>query len=179
MGITSLGSLVQAAAHFAVLEMEMKHVEHAIIVEACKMVAKRAKNVLGTDGYNRPALSPNTKKTQPGMLLETGEMRDSIHWNVEGNEGHVGSDLDKAVWQELGTSGPHPIPPRSFLAASAQHEAHAIQKMAGQTVAAMVGGGHGHSDLERIFHIAERALHKVKDLAEDVLEGPDEKGKKR
>src|ERR1700729_1538553 len=130
MGITSLGSLAQAAAHFTILNAEMKHIEHAVIVRACEMVAQRAKDVLGTDGYNWPALSPNTKKTQPGMLLETGELKNSIKWNAEGNEGHVGSDLDKAVFHELGTAK---IPPRSFLAASAQHESHAIQKMAGQT----------------------------------------------
>jgi hypothetical protein len=176
MGVMSLGSLAQAAAHFTILNAEIKHAEHAIIVEACKMVAKRAKQVMGTDGYNWPALSPNTKKTQPGMLLETGELRDSIHWNAEGAEGHVGSDLDKAVFHELGTAK---IPPRSFLLASAQHEARAIQKMAGQTVAAMVGG-HGHSDLERILHIIKHAAHDLKEFAEDVLEGPDKnEGKNR
>jgi hypothetical protein len=37
-------------------------------------------------------------------LLETGEMRASIEWNAEGNEGRVGSNNEKAVWHELGTS---------------------------------------------------------------------------
>jgi hypothetical protein len=174
MGIMSLGSLAQAAAHFALINVELKHVEHAIIARACAMVAKAAKEILGTEGYNWPALSPETKKTQPGMLLETGELRDSIHWNAQGNEGHVGSDLDKAVWMELGT---RTIPPRSFLVGAAQHQERAIQLMAGRAVAAMVGGG-GHSELNEFLHILKEikhAAHDLKDLAEDVLDGPDER----
>lgn len=50
-------------------------------------------------------------------LLETGEMRDSIGLVVEGHGAHVGSNDDKAVWQELGTS--RGIPPRSFLGGAA------------------------------------------------------------
>jgi hypothetical protein len=106
------------------------------------------------------------------MLLESGEMRDSIKWNVDGNEGHVGSDNDKAVFHELGTVK---IPPRSFLHASALHEQRAIQIMAGKTVAAMVGGGHSIDD--QIWHIIKHAAHDLKESAEDFLEGPDEKGK--
>jgi phage gpG-like protein len=173
---TSFGSLASAAAHFTILNAQMHHVERVILTEACKMIAKRAKDSMGTDGYNWTPLSPNTKKTQPGMLKESGELRDSIHWNVSGNEGHVGSNNGKAVWQELGTSGPHPIPPRSFLVASAQHEEHAITKMAGQTIASMVGGGHsGHSELEQIFHIIKHAAHDLKETAEDALGGNDER----
>jgi hypothetical protein len=73
MGITSLGfPLAQAAAHFSAVNIDMKHIEYAIIVsKSLRDVAKAAKEVMGTDGYNWPALSPETKKTQPGMLLET------------------------------------------------------------------------------------------------------------
>jgi hypothetical protein len=180
MGITSLGSLAQAAAHFAAINIDLKYIEHAIIVEACKMIQKAAKEVMGTDGYNWPALSPNTKKTMPGMLLESGELRSSIHWNVHGAEGHVGSDLDKAVWMELGTRA---IPPRSFLVGAAQHQERAIQLMAGRAVYAMLGRG-GHSELDDFIHIlkiAKHALHEVAESASDLLEGPDKnkEGKNR
>jgi hypothetical protein len=32
MGITSLGSLAQAAAHFAAINIDLKYIEHAIII---------------------------------------------------------------------------------------------------------------------------------------------------
>lgn len=45
-------------------------------------------------------------------LLRTGELRESIHHLVEGEMVQIGSDMDIAVWQELGTSK---MPARSFL----------------------------------------------------------------
>jgi phage gpG-like protein len=125
--LTGLFSILGFVEHLREIEHDMKEAEAAIVRQACIMVATEAKRVLGTDGYNWPALSEHTKKTQPGMLLETGEMRDSISWTAHGNEGHVGSNNDKAVWQELGTSR---IPPRSFLAGALHHEAPEIVKMA-------------------------------------------------
>jgi len=74
------------------------------------------------------ALSPETlaRKMMNTPLLETGELRASIEWNSTGNEGHVGSNNDKAVWHELGTAK---IPPRSFLMGAAQHMEGKIHKM--------------------------------------------------
>jgi len=60
-------------------------------------------------------------------LRETGELRASIEWNAEGNEGYVGSNNDKAVWHELGTAR---IPPRSFLMGAAMRMEPKIYKMA-------------------------------------------------
>ena len=55
-------------------------------------------------------------------------------------EGAVGSDLERAVWQELGTSR---IPPRSFLVSSAISSEDKIRRMAAATtVAALSGFGH-------------------------------------
>jgi hypothetical protein len=53
-------------------------------------------------------------------LLRTGEMRDSIAAEVVPYAVVVGSPLDKAMWQELGTSR---IPPRPFLALAMQSAA--------------------------------------------------------
>jgi hypothetical protein len=132
------------------------------------MVFAEVRRVLGTDGYGWPALSPETRKTQPGMLLESGELRDSIQWNAEGNVGFVGSDLDKAVWHELGTLK---IPPRSFLAGAAQAMEPAIHAMAAKAVlATMAGRGLHTSEFGELIHALKDAFHKTKELATDLLE---------
>src|ERR1700682_836435 len=103
--MTGVFTVVGFIAKLKTIELEMNVLGPAIIAHACELVAAEAKRVLGTEGYDWPALSPATlaHKMQSGMLLERGELRASIEWNSEGNEGHVGSDLDKAVWIELGT----------------------------------------------------------------------------
>jgi len=114
----------------------------------------------------------------PGMLLESGELRDSIHWNVQGNVGHVGSDLDKAVWMELGTRA---IPPRSFLVGAAQHQERAIQLMAGKVVVAIIGGG-GGSELDEFLHvlkILKHVGHELKEAADYLVEDPTDKNERK
>jgi phage gpG-like protein len=167
----NFSSLASFAAHIAVIKHDTEKVQHEIIRKACQMVFAEARRVLGTEGCNWPALSPATEKTQPGMLLESGEMRDSIQWSATGNEGRVGSDLDKAVWHELGTLK---IPPRSFLAGAAHAMAPAIHKMAARAVMAVLGGRGLHtSEFGELLHQLKHAYHEVKELAMDVLE-PDE-----
>jgi phage gpG-like protein len=113
-------SLLGFVAHLAVLERETTLVGHAVVARACQMVADEAKRVIGEGYEDWPALKPETlaRKIRSGPLLETGELRASIEWHAEGNHGEVGSNLDKAVWHELGTRA---IPPRSFLAGAASH----------------------------------------------------------
>jgi len=60
------------------------------------------------------------KATGDSPLLESGAMRDSIQHTVEGKSGFVGSNDDKALWAELGTSRGEP--PRSFLSLAAQQK---------------------------------------------------------
>jgi phage gpG-like protein len=81
------------------------------------MVAAEAKRVIGEGYSDWPALKPETlaRKFYNTPLLETGELRDSITHSVEGNEARVGSSLDKALFQEMGTSR---IPAAAFLARS-------------------------------------------------------------
>jgi len=69
-------------------------------------------------------------------LLETGEMRDSIGTVIDGDEAHVGSNSDKAVWQELGTS--RGIPPRSFLGGAAARKSEEVRDIIGHTMHAML-----------------------------------------
>lgn len=137
-------SLVGFAAFAAALSVRIDHAKHDALEKGAVIIETEAKRVLGTDGYSWAPLSPHTKKTQPGMLLETGEMRDSIEHNVDPHggwgtmEAHVGSNNDKSVWQELGTSGPHPIPPRTFLMGAAVHKKDEVGKAIGAHIVKMI-----------------------------------------
>jgi|SRR5882672_7812024 len=105
------------AAFAAALASAMGKASRDGLEKGCEILEAEAKHVLGTDGYNWAPLSPATKKTMPGMLLETGELRDSIeHTIISDSEAAVGSDHDKAVWHELGTEK---MPARSFMMGAA------------------------------------------------------------
>jgi phage gpG-like protein len=116
---------------------------------AAKVVVKEAKRVIGTYDYGWRPLSEKTlaKKEDDTPLLETGAMRDSIWYTVQNNEFQVGSDDQKAVWQELGTKK---IPPRSFLAGAMHRKA--------ARVAHILGG-------DLVNHLASHDI--VKDLGEE------------
>ena len=159
------------AAHLVVVERNMRAVEPAIVAKATQMVWEEARRVLGTEGYNWPALSPNTKKTQPGMLLETGELRDSIEWTAHGLHGEVGSNNDKAVWHELGTSR---IPPRPFLAGAAAAMGPEIQKKAARAVMAVaLGKGLHSSEMMELLHLLKHVGHAVGKVVDKALDGPE------
>ena len=64
-------------------------------------------------------------------------MRDSIEHQVHGDEANVGSNDDKAVWQELGTDK---IPPRSFLGGAAVELEPKIQREIGLAYVAHLSG---------------------------------------
>jgi phage gpG-like protein len=156
----------------------MKKVSHAIVARACEMVCAEAKRVIG-EGYPEwPALQPETlaRKMMNTPLLETGEMRDSIEWNAAGNEGHVGSNNDKAVWHELGTLR---IPPRSFLMGAAVHMEPKIHKMAAKAVMAVLAGRGLHgSEMAEPLHLLKHVAHEVKETAKEIF-SDDEKDKRR
>jgi hypothetical protein len=104
-------------------------------------------------------------------------MRASIEWNSKGCEGHVGSNDDKAVWQELGT--PH-IPPRSFLMQAAVHMEPKIHKMAGRAVMSVMGGSGLHApELGEIFHALRHAAHNLKEDVEDFVRTDEDKDGRR
>jgi phage gpG-like protein len=169
-------SLATAALHFHELKKDMDEIGPAIIARACQMVCDEAKRVLGTEGYNWPALSAETlkHKMMSGMLLETGELRDSIEWSSHGNEGHVGSNNDKAVIHELGTSR---IPARTFLVGAAHAMEPQIHAMAVTAVKAVMGGGSLYgSEMHELIHALKHVAHDVKELAHQVLEGDDPQG---
>ena len=169
-------SLAQMAAKLAVMEAEMKLVTPAIVAEACAMVCKEARESLGhyQDGW--PALQPETiarKMMGDSPLLETGQLRASIQWNSEGNEGYVGSDDMNAVYHELGTS--RGVPARPFLGPAAIKMEDQIHKMAAKAVLAVImGHGLASSEMRALLHL----LHTLKKAGEKLWEdfGPEEDG---
>jgi hypothetical protein len=80
-------------------------------------------------------------------LLRTGEMRDSIEVSADQTNAAVGSNSDKALWQEFGTpNAKHPIPPRSFLGRAAFLKGEEAAKAVGKAVTdALVGHPHSRS----------------------------------
>jgi phage gpG-like protein len=122
-------SLTGFAAFATHMIVELDHTQHTCLERAAVIVETEAKRVIGTYDYNWTPLAPSTlaNKSADTPLLETGEMRDSITHNVDSHEAMVGSDNDKAVYQELGTRS---IPARSFLVGSAQHmEADVVREI--------------------------------------------------
>lgn len=148
-------NLLGFAAHLGKLIVAEVVETEVMLTEAAKVVQKEAKAEIGTyQSASGPfaawaELADSTKSdrvakgfTENDPLLRTGEMRDSIEYTVAGREAHIGSDNDKAVWQELGTDR---IPPRSFLGGAAFRKGPEIAHAIGaETFAYLCGAGvHG------------------------------------
>ena len=160
-------SLLEAAAKFRAAAHDIEEAGPLIVRTACQMVAAHAKAAIGTYdlGWTPLAASTLAHKSANTPLLETGEMRDSIKWQADGLVGHVGSNLDRAVWQEMGTS--RGIPPRSFLMASAIDQGPKIAKMAGAVVRAAFSG---HGPMGSRMHEIMKLLHILKHLVDDIVD---------
>jgi phage gpG-like protein len=162
-------SLLEAAAKFHTIGRDMEEIGPAIVAKACEMVCTEAKRVIG-EGYPYwPDLKPETlaRKMMATPLLETGELRASIEWTAEGLQGRVGSNNDKAVWHELGTSR---IPARSFLVGAALRVEDKIHKMAARAVmAVMLGKGLHSSEMAELIHLLKHAAHQVKEDVKEMI----------
>src|SRR5271157_5599941 len=109
-------SLLGFVAELKMIERDMEVLPAAIVARACAMIQKRAKAQIGHEHEEWPPLAASTIADKqrkgfptPKPLLRTGEMQNSIEWTIVESragyaEGAVGSDLDRALWQELGTS---------------------------------------------------------------------------
>ena len=122
------------------------------VSHCAKIVEKEAKHEIGA--YQSqigpfiawPELTESTKDDrlrqgypEDAPLLRSGEMRESIGTtiSVDGLEAQIGSNDDKAVWQELGTVH---IPPRSFLGGAMARKLPEIHQILGATVmTALIG----------------------------------------
>lgn len=130
-------------------------VQRTVLERAAQIVEDEAKRVLGTYDYGWPPLAPSTvarKAAGDSPLLETGELRDSIAHNIDhpspaalggrwmGVGVHpmsafVGSDNDKAVWHEFGTSR---VPPRPFLSQALIREEARVVTLVGSAIAGFI-----------------------------------------
>jgi hypothetical protein len=184
--VTKVFSILEFLAEIPAIERDLHASGPKIIEQACKIVQAKAKAAIGKEHEMWAPLAESTiaDKQQKGFptpkpLLRTGELRDSIEYTVHGTEGAVGSDLDRAVWQELGTSR---IPPRSFLVSSAIASEEKIHRMAAATtIAALSGFGHGARDVREMLHLLHQAGHALYELGEDLLhpESEDDDGDHR
>lgn len=172
--VTKMFSLLGFAAELHAIEHDLEATGPKIIEQACKIVQKKAKAAIGKDHEMWAPLAESTIADKqahgfptPKPLLRTGQLRDSIEYVVHGTEGAVGSDLDIAFWQELGTSR---IPPRSFLVSSAISSEDKIHRMAAAaTISALSGFGHGARDVRELLHLLHQAGDALKELGEDLL----------
>jgi hypothetical protein len=147
--------LLELAAKLGEIALQQHEMEHRILEKAAVLVEKRAKEKVGeyqeqagpfvawqelADATKEGRLKQGYTEDDPG--LRSGEMRDSIEHEVQVPEAHVGSDDDKLVWFELGTSKQ---PPRSVLGGAVVDEMEKIIEIVGESaVAALVGQGvHG------------------------------------
>jgi hypothetical protein len=123
--VKEFSNITDFVKHLATVAVATRAAEHKILEKAAVMVEKRAKQKIGT--YQEeigpfiawPELAESTKadrvrqgysEDDPG--LRSGEMRESIGHQVQGPEAQIGSNDDKLVYFELGTSRQ---PPRSVL----------------------------------------------------------------
>lgn len=111
-----------------------------------EVVKTTARGFIGHERTAWAALAPSTiaEKTKLGYvghisatdpLLRTGELRDSIEAEVGPLNVTVGSALDKALWQEMGTVRPTgSIPPRPFLASAMNDTLPVAEKIFGEVM---------------------------------------------
>lgn len=124
-------SLLHAASFFGGMAVHIDHLKHDALDHGARILQTEAKRVLGTYDYGWPALKPSTiagKSTGDSPLLETGDLRDSIERDVQTDKAYVGSNSNKALWHEFGTSR---IPPRPFLGGAANAKTAEIGEMIG------------------------------------------------
>lgn len=109
---------------------------------ASDVVLTEAEALPGTYAAGWAKLKPETvsrKATGDSPLLESGAMRDSYARKVLSPEmAAVGSNDQKAIWQELGTS--RGIPPRPVLKAAAVRKEGEVRRIICETVGRHLGG---------------------------------------
>jgi phage gpG-like protein len=179
-----LFTLLGFAAELRAIERDLVATGPQIVEKACQIVQARAKKTIGTNQEMWAPLAASTIADKaahgfptPKPLLRTGELRDSIEYTVNGLEGCVGSDSDKAVWHELGTSR---IPPRSFLVSAAIASEDKIHRMAAAaTMSVLAGHGHGAKDVRELLHLLHQAGHALYELGHDLLDPDDDEDDKK
>lgn len=145
-------TLVQFMAHLAQVQHNLVHVNTHAFEKVALIVEEEAKKEIGTyqaaaapfagwaelaDATKDDRVRQGFSEDEPG--LRTGAMRDSIDHASDHTGAVVGSDDDKLVWFELGTSKQ---PPRSVLGTAVVHKEPEITHTLGSAYhATLVGKG--------------------------------------
>lgn len=149
MNVFSLGSF---AEHLLKASVAIAAGAHEGLKIAAELVQKTAQSELGTyqpsvGGYPAwVALSDATLADKeakgfdvPSPLLRTGELRDSIQYEVGAWEAIIGSTSPIAMYQEFGTARTGwgaGIPPRPFMGPAAYRNKENIRAILGATLIA-------------------------------------------
>ncbi len=148
-------SLMQFIGHVARFDARLDELQTRGMERVARIVENEARSVVGhyqdavgpfaawqelADSTKDDRVRQGFTENDPG--LRTGEMRDSIQHVSDKENAVIGSDDDKLVWFELGTSKQ---PPRSVLGTAVIHKEEAIKAVLGSAVVkALVGPGvHG------------------------------------
>jgi phage gpG-like protein len=155
-------TLLGMAAKLGQVAIETELAAQLAIEEAAELVREAVVALLGHPNSAWAALAESTLARKAGdtPLVETGALRASIEKTIGHRRAWVGTNDDKAAWQEFGTSR---IPPRSFIGLAAIECEDAIHKIAREAVGRALGG-HGVGGLHEVLH----ALHLIGEALKDV-----------
>jgi HK97 gp10 family phage protein len=171
----NFSNIVSFVAHLETIRHDMDRLGPAIVRHGAEAIRRQAQNYIGTyDAVPQwPQLATSTQKerVKKGFpanepLLRSGEMRDSIEITIarDGMSAEIGSNNDKAVWAELGTSR---APPRPFLGPAADIMGPQIAKAAGRAaLAVMLGRGALSAEMHELLHL----LHSLKEAGHALKE---------
>lgn len=143
-------SFASFARHLAVTAAFGEEVTHHITEKSAEIIKTDAQKRMGEyqDGVGpfvtwaplaESTIADRIAKgfTPDDPLLRTGDLRDSIEVQTEGNEAVVGSVSEIAMYQELGTEK---MPPRAFLGPAAFDSKLNIGENAAKTMIAWISG---------------------------------------
>lgn len=145
------------AQHAATLTLEVEGALHEMLVVATKELLGETRKTFGEYQAGSgvypdwPELAQATKDdraaqgyTENDPLLRTGDLRDSYYAQVEGLQGGVGSDEEKALAMEVGDPR-HNVPARSTLGLTFARAEEQTFKRSGDSLAAIIMYGRGRT----------------------------------
>ncbi len=126
-------SLAEFAGFLTRLTVGYDQIQQEQMERACRVVQTEIRAAIGSHRFTPLAASTVAKKGHDDQLRETGELRGEIAYTVTraglGVAGEIGSNLERAVYLELGTSK---MPPRPFLSDSAHRREAEVVSILGQ-----------------------------------------------
>lgn len=152
-------TLLRMAAKLAAVAVETDIAGQLAVAKAAVIVQANAKDAIGTYDFGWTPLAESTlaQKALDTPLFESGELKDSIEITMGHHVAWVGTNDDKAEWQELGTPT---IPPRSFIRLAAINSEEQIHAMTVQAVGRAFAG-HKAGDGATLLHSVKDAAHSI------------------